>query len=235
MRPTVSQRTRRDAGTADLATCDQPPIRKEQSPWRRPGSRTRPSIRRPKMAMDAPREELAYVAILEPGRRTAARMRWRVLDVDPRSSELRPARRPPGPAERRRRAAPLRLERLQRGALPDACRTRTSSGATCWCPACARRGMYIVDTKPDPRQPRIVKTIEPEELQAKSGYSRPHTIHCGPDAIYVDALGAPDGDGPGRHLPAGPHHLRGEGAVGEPSAGRSTWPTTSGGTWATTR
>src|ERR671921_647587 len=27
--------------------------------------------------------------------------------------------------------------------------------------------------------------------------SRPHTVHCGPDGIYVSALGAPDGDGPG--------------------------------------
>src|SRR5206468_6077807 len=31
----------------------------------------------------------------------------------------------------------------------------------------------------------------------RSGYSRPHTIHCGPDGIYVSALGAPDGGGPG--------------------------------------
>jgi selenium-binding protein 1 len=57
--------------------------------------------------------------------------------------------------------------------------------------------MYIVDTKPDPRRPRIVKTIEPEEIHKKSGYSRPHTVHCGPDAIYVNGLGAPDGEGPG--------------------------------------
>jgi selenium-binding protein 1 len=57
--------------------------------------------------------------------------------------------------------------------------------------------IYIFDTKPDPRNPRIVKTIEPEELAERTGYSRPHTIHCGPDAIYVSALGAPNGDGPG--------------------------------------
>ena len=57
--------------------------------------------------------------------------------------------------------------------------------------------MYVVDTQPDPRRPRIVKIIQPEELQRKSGYSRPHTIHCGPDDIYISALGAPDGNGPG--------------------------------------
>jgi selenium-binding protein 1 len=57
--------------------------------------------------------------------------------------------------------------------------------------------IYIFDTKPDPRRPRIVRVIEPEELAERTGYSRPHTIHCGPDAIYVSALGTPDGDGPG--------------------------------------
>jgi selenium-binding protein 1 len=55
----------------------------------------------------------------------------------------------------------------------------------------------VVDTKPDPRRPRIVKTIEPDEIHEKTGYSRAHTVHCGPDAIYVNAIGAPDGDGPG--------------------------------------
>jgi len=57
--------------------------------------------------------------------------------------------------------------------------------------------MYVVDTRPDPRRPELVKTIEPDELMGKSGYSRPHTIHCGPDGIYVSALGNPEGDGPG--------------------------------------
>jgi methanethiol oxidase len=57
--------------------------------------------------------------------------------------------------------------------------------------------IYVVDTKPDPRNPTVVTTIEAEEIANKAGYSRPHTIHCGPDGIYVSALGAPDGGGPG--------------------------------------
>jgi selenium-binding protein 1 len=57
--------------------------------------------------------------------------------------------------------------------------------------------IHILDTKPDPRQPKIVKVIEPEELANRAGYASPHTIHCGPDGIYVSALGAPNGDGPG--------------------------------------
>jgi selenium-binding protein 1 len=57
--------------------------------------------------------------------------------------------------------------------------------------------IHIVDTKPDPRNPKIVKVIEPETLAKRTGYSRPHTIHCGPDGIYVSALGSPEGEGPG--------------------------------------
>jgi selenium-binding protein 1 len=57
--------------------------------------------------------------------------------------------------------------------------------------------IHVFDTKPDPRKPRLVKTIEPEELMAKTGYSRPHTVHCGPEGIYMSALGNEKGDGPG--------------------------------------
>lgn len=58
--------------------------------------------------------------------------------------------------------------------------------------------IHIIDTKAgDGRQPRIVKVIEPAEIANRAGYSRPHTVHCGPDGIYVGTLGAPNGDGPG--------------------------------------
>lgn len=57
--------------------------------------------------------------------------------------------------------------------------------------------LYIVDTKPDARQPRIVKVIEPETVAQRAGYWAPHTVHCGPDAIYVSTLGTPEGEGPG--------------------------------------
>jgi selenium-binding protein 1 len=57
--------------------------------------------------------------------------------------------------------------------------------------------IHVIDTKPDPRKPQIVKVIEPETLAARTGYASPHTVHCGPDGILMSALGAPDGDGPG--------------------------------------
>src|SRR3954468_3116912 len=57
--------------------------------------------------------------------------------------------------------------------------------------------IHVVDVKDDPTAPKLAKVIEPDELAAKTGYSRPHTFHCGPDGLYASALGAPDGDGPG--------------------------------------
>jgi methanethiol oxidase len=57
--------------------------------------------------------------------------------------------------------------------------------------------IHIVDTRPDPRRPELVKVIEPEEVIGKTGYAAPHTVHCGPDGIYMNALGTPDGNGPG--------------------------------------
>jgi selenium-binding protein 1 len=57
--------------------------------------------------------------------------------------------------------------------------------------------IYVIDTKPDPRAPKIVKTIEALEIASRAGYSRPHTFHCGPDGIYVSALGNPEGEAPG--------------------------------------
>ena len=59
--------------------------------------------------------------------------------------------------------------------------------------------IYIVDTEPHPTQAKLHKVIEPEEVFRKTGYSRPHTVHCGPEGVYISTLGGagPDGtDGP---------------------------------------
>ena len=57
--------------------------------------------------------------------------------------------------------------------------------------------IHVVDTKPDARRPQIVKVIEPQTLIDRTGYTSPHTIHCGPDGIFASALGSATGDGPG--------------------------------------
>lgn len=149
----------------------------------------------PRSAMDAPPEELAYVVTLNTegnGRPDALC----VLDVDPDS--------------------PTHGEVVGRVDMPNAGDElhhfgwNACSSALCptaphphverrylVVPGLRSSRIHIIDTKPDPRQPRIVKVIEPEEVESRTGYSRPHTVHCGPDGIYTSAIGAPDGEGPG--------------------------------------
>jgi selenium-binding protein 1 len=58
--------------------------------------------------------------------------------------------------------------------------------------------IHVYDTQPDPRSPRLHKTVEAKELAERAGYSRPHTLHCGPDGVFLTCLGGGDGnDGPG--------------------------------------
>jgi len=65
-------------------------------------------------------------------------------------------------------------------------------------PGIRSSNVYVYDTHPDPRSPRLHKTIDAAELAAKAGYSRPHTLHCGPDGIFMSCLGGAQGqDGPG--------------------------------------
>jgi len=42
--------------------------------------------------------------------------------------------------------------------------------------------IHILDTKTDPRKPKIVKVIEPTDVADRAGYTRPHTVHGGPRA-----------------------------------------------------
>ena len=149
----------------------------------------------PSMAMEAPDEQLAYVALLTPqvnGKRDALG----VVDTDPDS--------------------PAFGQLVGKLDLPtggnelhhfgwNACSSHLCGHAPN--PHAERRYLvlpgtnssriHIVDTFPDPRNPRLVKVIEGEEVMRKTGYAAPHTVHCGPDGIYMNALGAPDGDGPG--------------------------------------
>jgi selenium-binding protein 1 len=147
-----------------------------------------------KMAMEAPPETLAYAITLDArGERPDG---LAVLDVDPSSKTYG--------TEVNRLQMPFAGDELHHFGW-NAC-----SAALCpyaphphverrylVIPALRSSRVYIVDTKPDPRQPRLTRVIEPEEIARKAGYSRPHTVHCGTDGIYVSALGNPDGDGPG--------------------------------------
>ena len=55
--------------------------------------------------------------------------------------------------------------------------------------------IYVIDTKGAPGPVKIVKIIEPDEMMRKTGYSRPHTVHCGPEGIFVTTMGGKGVDG----------------------------------------
>jgi methanethiol oxidase len=57
--------------------------------------------------------------------------------------------------------------------------------------------LYVLDTQDNPAAPRIVKVLGPEELAKRAGYSRPHTVHCGPGGVFVSCLGSGSDEGPG--------------------------------------
>src|SRR5579884_1360864 len=148
----------------------------------------------PRQAVEAPPETLAYVVSFDPEARTPDALL--TVDVDPASSAYG--------------RIVSRLEMPNRGDELHHFGWNACSSALCpyaphphverrylLIPGLRSSRIYVVDTGPDPRQPALVKTIEPEEIADRAGYSRPHTVHCGPDGIYVSALGAPDGDGPG--------------------------------------
>ena len=50
--------------------------------------------------------------------------------------------------------------------------------------------IYVIDTKPDPFDPKISKIVEADVIANRTGYTRLHTVHCGPDAIYLNAIGS---------------------------------------------
>jgi selenium-binding protein 1 len=58
--------------------------------------------------------------------------------------------------------------------------------------------LHVVNVADDPRRPRIEKVIEPEEVIAKTGYTRPHTVHCMPgDNVVIAMLGDAEGNASG--------------------------------------
>ena len=163
-----------------------------------------------KMAMEADPERLAYLALMNPaleGEPDAIG----VVDVDP--------------------ASPSYATIVGKTSMPNAGDELHHFGwnacSSCLCPTSPHPHMerrylvvpglrssriHFLDVKNDPRRPEIVKVIEPAEIAKKSGYSRLHTSHCGPDGIYMNALGAPDGAGPGGILMLDPETFEVKGA-----------------------
>jgi selenium-binding protein 1 len=153
--------------------------------------------RSPGEAMAAPAEQLAYVAAFDPAGRAKDAMV--VVDTDPGSATYGGVS---GWSELP--TAGNELHHFGWNACSSALCHQGHNGhgplerRYLIVPGIRSSRTYVLDTKPDPRNPQVVRTIEAEELAAKAGYSRPHTVHCGPGAIFISALGGANGnDGPG--------------------------------------
>ena len=149
----------------------------------------------PRMAMEAPAEKLAYVALLDPTRKTRPDAMG-VVDVDPQSatySQLVGKVDMPNLGDEVHHYGWNACSSCLSPYAPHAHMERRYLVV----PGLRSSRIHIIDTKPDPRNPKIVKVIEPETVAKRAGYSRVHTVHCGPDAIYVNAISSASGDGPG--------------------------------------
>jgi selenium-binding protein 1 len=148
----------------------------------------------PRLAMKAPPEKHAYVAEFDPARTRPDRLA--VVDVDPESGTYSQI-----------------VGRVAVSGVGDelhhfgwnACSSHLCPNAPhphverryLIAPGLRSSNIHILDTKPDPRQPKLVKTITAKEVADRAGYSRPHTVHCGPGGVYISALGNAEGKGPG--------------------------------------
>ena len=186
----------------------------------------------PRLAAKAPAETLAYVATFAPKRDVPDAIA--VVDADPSSASYSKI-----------------VSQVDMTALGDELHHYGwNACSSCLCPNAPhphveRRYLvvpglrssriYIIDTKADPRRPTIAKVIEPEEVIERTGYSRPHTVHCGPEGIYVSALGNATGDGPGGIFLMDSESPSRCSAAGRLTAARKFSPTMRGGISATTR
>jgi methanethiol oxidase len=145
----------------------------------------------PRLAAEAPPEKFGYVALVEPDQASRPDALG-VLDLDPESDAYG--------------SVVSTLEMPNIGDELHHFGWNACSAALCpsaprphverrylLVPGLRSSRFHVVDIKPDPLRPKIVKTIEADDLKHHTGYSRPHTTHCGPDAIYVSALGGSNG------------------------------------------
>jgi methanethiol oxidase len=145
----------------------------------------------PRLAMDAPAETIAYVALLEPDQQSRPDALG-VIDLERGSGSYGQVVSTVELTMPGDELHHFGWNACSAALCPSAPRPHVERRYLVL-PGLASSRVYVLDTKEDARTPKLVKTIEPDELKAKTGYSRPHTSHCGPDAIYMSGLGGADG------------------------------------------
>lgn len=147
----------------------------------------------PAEAMESPPEKLAYVVALYTGTGINESDYLATVDLDPRS-----------------RTYGQVIHRLKMPNVGDelhhfgwnACGSCHGFGSRRFLviPGFASSRIHIVDTK-NPREPKLHKVIEPQEIFKKTKLTAPHTVHCLPAGeIAISMLGDENGDGPAGFL-----------------------------------
>src|SRR5918999_3743597 len=148
----------------------------------------------PRMAMKAPPETFAYVATFDPNAKAPDALA--VVDVDPKSktySSITATVKMPNKGDELHHFGWNACSSCLCPNAPHAHAERRYLIV----PGLRSSRIYVLDTKSNARKPKIVKVIEPEEIAEKANYSRPHTIHCGPEGIYVTCIADGNGNAPG--------------------------------------
>ena len=185
--------------------------------------------RSPAEAIAAPTEQLAYVVAFD-GRSCPTRWPWSTSTRAPATTAPSWAGRS---CPRRRRAAPLRLERLFQRA--DARGPRHGRGRpAASLPAAARAPQLAHPRLRHPARSALARGCTRRSRRPswqRAGYSRPHTLHCGPDGSSSPAWAVPTADdGPGGIALLDHDTFDVLRRLGDRPGGLSTWPTTPGGT-----
>jgi methanethiol oxidase len=140
----------------------------------------------PREAQRAPAEELLYVACLHEGTGVDAPELLAVVDAN----EGRVVHETPMPN------VGDELHHYGWNRCSSACHGPDRSHLIM--PGFRSSRVHVVNVADDPRRPTIEKVIEPEELLAKTGLTRPHTVHCMPgDNVVMSMLGDATGNAAG--------------------------------------
>ena len=146
------------------------------------------------MRTESEREKTAYVMAPRVGMETDGKDFVGVVDLDPESetySELIDTVEMPNKGDE--------LHHFGWNACSSSCHAEGLARQYLVVPGQRSSRIHIIDAE-DPRDPQIVKIIEPEEL-FEYDLSAPHTVHCVPGGkIVISMLGNADGELPGGFL-----------------------------------
>ena len=175
---------RRDFVKVAAATAAVPALRSRDAI-----AQTGPGYASPAEAMRGPREKLLYTVAIYTGTEIDAPDYLATIDADPSSSTYSQVihRLPmPNPGDE--------LHHFGWNACSSCHGDPTAKRRYMIVPGLKSSRIQIIDNE-NPRAPKIIKVIEPEEIKSKTNLSAPHTVHCLADGTVMISMLGDDGEG----------------------------------------